>query len=114
MSRTVSFGAYVALKTVADQVGSLAALQNAFPQLWEKIFAAAMHALCAETTRAQDFRFWFFRNYCSLARPIVSNQMSEFCEKIAEEPEAIAEFMRSFHSEYYRQTTRDGSPMPGV
>lgn len=99
-SKVLTFGPYEALYATGVKIGLIETLQSVFVWEWDQIFALAMHALCAESATAQAFPAWCFHNYCGLSKPLSSGEISRLYEKIADDPDRIARFMREFRKTY--------------
>lgn len=102
-SRTLSFGAFAAVREAAEKVGCLPVLREVFPVLADRIFALALHSICAENSTAQDFPFWCFHNYCGLEHRLSSEEISDIYEEISREENAgkIEIFMERFRLAYH-------------
>ena len=112
-SKTLSYGAYVAMKDAADATGCLSALKKTFPEHWHEIFAAALHSIVAENSVAQDMPYWCFHNYCGLDSPLYSNEMSRLYEYISSDPESIPDFMYRFKEGYHEAFPDSGVTVVG-
>lgn len=103
LSKTLNYGAYIALRTSAEKIGCIDALQKTFPDIWDRIFAAALHSIIAENSVAQDVSYWCFHNYCGLPAPLSSSEMSRLYEAIVKAPESIPDFIYRFKESYHQQ-----------
>ena len=113
LSKTLNYGAYVAMMKAADRVGCLSALKKTFPEHWPDIFAAALHSITAENSVAQDMPYWCFHNFCGLDSPLYLNEMSRLYEYIASDPESIPDFMFRFREGYSEAFPDSGSTLVG-
>ena len=112
-SKTLSYGAYVAMLEAADHVGCVSALKKTFPEHWRDIFAAAIHSITAENSVAQDMPYWCFHNYCGLDSPLYSSEMSRLYEHISDDPESIPDFMYRFREAYNEAFPDSGLTLVG-
>ena len=94
----LSYGPYVVLKKCFELCGGSDALNKSMPRLSAEITALAIHAIVAENSRAQDFPYWAFDNYCGLKNPISDSTVSRIYREIAETPACINLFF-----EYYQE-----------
>ena len=112
-SKSLNYGAYVAMMGAADAVGCISSLKKTFPERWHEIFAAALHSITAENSVAQDMPYWCFHNYCGLDTPLYSNEMSRLYEYISGDPESIPDFMYRFREGYNEAFPDSGTTLVG-
>ena len=98
----LSYGPYIVLKRCLELCGGLEALNKSIPSFRDEIIALAVHAVVAEKSRAQDFPYWGFDNYCGLKRTISDSTVSRIYQEIASSPESINLFFEYYRSEFHR------------
>lgn len=100
VGETLNFGPYAAMYKACEKVGCLDALKTVYPDDWQKIFALAVHSIDAQNSVGQDFPFWGFHNYCGIATPMCSKEVSVVYDLISEDPENISSFLYLYGHNY--------------
>lgn len=99
-AKHMNVGSYICLYKSAGKIGCLKALQESFPNLWDKIFALCVYVIDAKSSAAQLFPYWGFHNYCGRSKPFSDSTISEVFRVISEDDWAVDNFMQYFGRNY--------------
>ena len=93
-------GVFIAALRAAQMTGILSALKKAYPDQWERIFAACVYWIDQQTSTAQYFKDWFFDNYCGLNAAMDGGAFTDLYKDISENGYQRDRYWETFREEY--------------
>ena len=97
----MAFGSYAAMMAAFQTIGAHDALKRAYPLLWHKIFAQALHAVVAEDSTAQLYPGWSFDNYSGMSKSMSDTEISRLYADIGDDDDSRYVFLRLFRENFH-------------
>ena len=104
--RVIGVGTYIFARKAAENTGVLPALKKAFPSHWRKIFALCVQWIDEEESCAQDFGYWFQKNFCGFYTRLDQPAISRFHAELSKLEDARETYEHEFGIEYSKRFPR--------